>query len=54
MILSILLAISVFAQCTPVQSIWDPRIPKEGCALDLTTVATIMCGMITLLSTLQD
>ncbi|KAM3086981.1 hypothetical protein ACMFMG_001091 [Clarireedia jacksonii] len=41
--LSFLLAISVFAQCTPVQSIWDPRI--EGtCTLSLSIIAKIMCS----------
>ncbi|KAL4736681.1 hypothetical protein BDV11DRAFT_211037 [Aspergillus similis] len=44
MALSVLLAISVFAQCTPVQSIWDSRIPKDSCPLDLTTIATVMCA----------
>ncbi|ESZ91940.1 hypothetical protein SBOR_7685 [Sclerotinia borealis F-4128] len=41
--LSFLLAIAVFAQCTPVQSIWDTRI--EGtCTLSLTIIAKIMCS----------
>ncbi|KAJ5493721.1 hypothetical protein N7463_009808 [Penicillium fimorum] len=44
MVLSILLAITVFAQCTPVQSIWDSRVPSNGCSLDLALVATIMCA----------
>lgn len=44
MVLSILLAITVFAQCTPVQSIWDPRIPSESCPLSLTVMAKVMCG----------
>lgn len=44
MALSILLAITVFAQCTPVQSIWDTRIPKDSCPLSLTVIATVMCG----------
>lgn len=46
MTLSILLAITVFAQCTPVQSIWDSRVPSNGCSLNLTIMATIMCGML--------
>lgn len=42
MVLSLLLAIAVFLQCTPVQSIWDPRI--EGtCTLSLTIIAKVMC-----------
>ncbi|KAJ5382274.1 hypothetical protein N7517_000185 [Penicillium concentricum] len=44
MALSILLAITVFAQCTPVQSIWDSRVPSNGCSLNLTIMATIMCA----------
>ncbi|BCS25357.1 uncharacterized protein APUU_50068S [Aspergillus puulaauensis] len=44
MVLSILLAITVFAQCTPVQSIWDTRIPKDSCPLSLTVIATVMCA----------
>ncbi|KAG4033231.1 hypothetical protein MFRU_005g02440 [Monilinia fructicola] len=43
MVLSLLLAIAVFLQCTPVQSIWDPRI--EGtCTLSLTIIAKVMCS----------
>ncbi|KAL4907811.1 hypothetical protein BDW74DRAFT_189220 [Aspergillus multicolor] len=44
MALSLLLAISVFAQCTPVQSIWDSRVPQQSCPLDLTQIATVMCA----------
>ncbi|KAL4874554.1 hypothetical protein BJY04DRAFT_225864 [Aspergillus karnatakaensis] len=44
MFLSILLAIVVFAQCTPVQSIWDPRVPKEACPVSMPKVATVMCA----------
>lgn len=44
MVLSILLSITVFTQCTPVQSIWDTSVPKESCPLSLTVIATIMCG----------
>ncbi|KAJ5614974.1 hypothetical protein N7537_000088 [Penicillium hordei] len=44
MALSILLAITVFAQCTPVQSIWDSRVPSNGCSLNLTIMATVMCA----------
>lgn len=42
--LSILLAITVFAQCTPVRSIWDSRVKQDGCSLNLTIIATVMCG----------
>ncbi|KAI9640389.1 hypothetical protein NHQ30_011134 [Ciborinia camelliae] len=41
--LSILLAIAVFAQCTPVQSIWDSRI-KGTCTMSLTVIAKFMCS----------
>ncbi|KAL3421407.1 hypothetical protein PVAG01_07852 [Phlyctema vagabunda] len=41
--LSFLLAISVFAQCTPVQSIWDPRVDGV-CTIDLATIAKVMCS----------
>lgn len=44
MALSIFLCICLYIQCVPVESIWDPRVPKKYCILDLTTVATIMCG----------
>ncbi|KAF2237518.1 hypothetical protein EV356DRAFT_529846 [Viridothelium virens] len=44
MTLSIFLAISVYAQCQPVKSIWDPRIRKEVCPLNLTIIATVMCS----------
>ncbi|PLB42583.1 uncharacterized protein BDW47DRAFT_121684 [Aspergillus candidus] len=44
MILSIFLSITVFVQCTPVESIWDPRVPKKGCSLNLTVIATVMCA----------
>ncbi|KAJ5782941.1 hypothetical protein N7457_004715 [Penicillium paradoxum] len=44
MVLSILLAITVFAQCTPVYSIWDPRVPPESCPLNLALTATVMCA----------
>lgn len=50
MVLSIILAVTVFAQCTPVESIWDPRIPSKGCSLNLAVMATIMCGMLSSLS----
>ena len=46
MFLSIFLAIAVFAQCTPTESIWDPRVKAaEGqvCHMNLALVAEIMC-----------
>ncbi|CAI7599697.1 unnamed protein product [Penicillium glandicola] len=44
MSLSILLAVAVFAQCTPVQSIWDSQVPSNGCSLNLAVIATVMCA----------
>ncbi|KAI0007130.1 hypothetical protein F4779DRAFT_643457 [Xylariaceae sp. FL0662B] len=41
---SILLAISCFAQCTPVESLWDTRVEGKVCPLDLTLIAFIMCS----------
>ncbi|KAI2464229.1 hypothetical protein F4781DRAFT_425700 [Annulohypoxylon bovei var. microspora] len=41
---SLLLAISCFAQCTPVEALWDTRIKIESCSLNLTTIAFIMCS----------
>ena len=43
MFLSILLAIACFAQCTPVQSLWDPNVPVVSCPINLTEVAFVMC-----------
>ncbi|KAF7959487.1 hypothetical protein EAE96_001103 [Botrytis aclada] len=43
LVLSFLLAIAVFAQCTPVQSIWDPTV-KGTCTLSLTVIAKVMCS----------
>lgn len=46
MALSVLLVIAVFAQCTPIQSIWDPRLAtKRVCHLNLTLLVKIDCGM---------
>ncbi|KAJ3464687.1 hypothetical protein MRS44_009473 [Fusarium solani] len=45
MILSIFLSIAVFAQCTPVESIWNPLlIDQKVCYLSLTVVAFIDCA----------
>ncbi|TVY55497.1 Satratoxin biosynthesis SC1 cluster protein 4 [Lachnellula cervina] len=47
MIFSILVAIAVFAQCTPTRSIWDPRVKAaEGqvCHMNLALVAEILCS----------
>lgn len=45
MILSIFLSVAVFAQCTPVESIWNPLlIDQKVCYLSLTVVAFIDCG----------
>ncbi|KAJ5887854.1 hypothetical protein N7495_007895 [Penicillium taxi] len=43
MFLSIFLSITVFAQCTPTRSIWDPRVQSNGCVLNLTNIATVLC-----------
>ncbi|KAJ5106125.1 hypothetical protein N7456_002800 [Penicillium angulare] len=44
MFLSILLAISVFAQCTPAKSIWDGRVKATSCPINMPKVATVMCA----------
>ncbi|CAM1510801.1 Fc.00g083140.m01.CDS01 [Cosmosporella sp. VM-42] len=45
LILSILLSVAVFVQCTPVQSIWDPLLADQKvCYLSLTAVAFIDCS----------
>lgn len=43
MSLSILLAVSCFAQCYPVQGLWDAQVPIEACPLNLTKIAFTMC-----------
>ncbi|KAF4120424.1 hypothetical protein GMORB2_3225 [Geosmithia morbida] len=45
MFISVFLSISLFAQCTPVESIWNPLLADEKvCSLDLTTVAFVDCA----------
>ncbi|KAH8649225.1 hypothetical protein BX600DRAFT_529756 [Xylariales sp. PMI_506] len=44
MFLSVLLAITCFTQCYPVQSLWDANIESIACPLDLTYVAYVMCS----------
>ncbi|KAL4953577.1 hypothetical protein BDW69DRAFT_184368 [Aspergillus filifer] len=44
MALSILLAVVVFAQCTPIASIWDSRVKSHGCPISMPKVATVMCA----------
>ncbi|KAJ4310435.1 hypothetical protein N0V84_010967 [Fusarium piperis] len=45
MVLSIFLSIAVFAQCTPVESIWNPLlIDQKVCYISLTVVAFIDCA----------
>ncbi|KAM0433446.1 hypothetical protein ACHAPT_004326 [Fusarium lateritium] len=45
MILSIFLSVAVFAQCTPVESIWNPLLADQKvCYLSLTVVAFIDCA----------
>ncbi|KAI6085228.1 hypothetical protein F4821DRAFT_241433 [Hypoxylon rubiginosum] len=41
---SLLLAISCFAQCAPVEAIWDARITNKTCPINLTNMAFIMCS----------
>lgn len=43
MFLSVLLAITCFAQCTPVESLWNPNVAIVACPLNLTNVAFVMC-----------
>lgn len=44
MFLSILLAVACFAQCTPVESLWNPAVPVVACPLNLTNIAFVMCS----------
>ncbi|KAF7530864.1 hypothetical protein G7054_g9454 [Neopestalotiopsis clavispora] len=44
MALSILLAVSCFAQCYPVQSLWDADVTIEACPINLTKIAFVMCS----------
>ncbi|ROV99459.1 hypothetical protein VMCG_06365 [Cytospora schulzeri] len=44
MFLSILLAVACFAQCTPVESLWNPKVPVLACPINLTNVAFVMCS----------
>ncbi|KAM0545806.1 hypothetical protein ACHAPJ_011132 [Fusarium lateritium] len=45
MVLSIFLTIAIFAQCTPVESIWNPLLADQKvCYLSLTVVAFIDCA----------
>ncbi|ETS75573.1 hypothetical protein PFICI_12517 [Pestalotiopsis fici W106-1] len=44
MFLSIFLAISVFAQCYPTQSLWDANVKSQGCSINLTILAFVMCS----------
>ncbi|KAI1767874.1 hypothetical protein GGR53DRAFT_525483 [Hypoxylon sp. FL1150] len=41
---SLLLAISCFAQCAPVEAIWDARIENKTCPINLTDIAFVMCS----------
>ncbi|KAI0896169.1 hypothetical protein F4806DRAFT_496289 [Annulohypoxylon nitens] len=41
---SLLLSISCFAQCTPVEALWDARVQIESCPLNLTHIAFVMCS----------
>lgn len=43
MFLSVLLAITCFTQCTPVESLWNPAVPMVACPINLTNVAFVMC-----------
>ena len=42
--LSVFMAISVFTQCTPTQSIWDVRVPMQKCPLNLATISYVFCS----------
>ncbi|KAI0128641.1 hypothetical protein BJ170DRAFT_693472 [Xylariales sp. AK1849] len=44
MFLSVFLAVSCFAQCYPVQSLWDTDVKVQYCALNLTNIAFVMCS----------
>ncbi|TVY88101.1 hypothetical protein LAWI1_G005889 [Lachnellula willkommii] len=46
MFLSLLVAIAVFAQCTPTKSIWDPRVKAAGqvCHMNLALAAEVLCS----------
>ncbi|KAI3391087.1 hypothetical protein diail_7965 [Diaporthe ilicicola] len=42
--LALMLAISVFAQCTPTQALWDHTIAIQSCPINLTNVAYVTCS----------
>ncbi|KAH6999436.1 hypothetical protein EDB80DRAFT_650261 [Ilyonectria destructans] len=45
MVLSAILAISIFAQCTPAESIWNPLLAdQKKCYINMTVVAFIDCS----------
>lgn len=41
------MAITVYAQCYPVQSLWDTDVAVEACPISLTEIATVACGKFT-------
>ncbi|OTB02628.1 hypothetical protein M426DRAFT_322547 [Hypoxylon sp. CI-4A] len=45
MFFSTLETVCVFTQCFPVESLWDTRVAKETCPMNLTTVAFIFCSL---------
>lgn len=53
MLLSLILSSAVFAQCSPVESIWNPLLAdKKVCHINLTILAFVDCCKWALLITL--
>ncbi|KAG6365590.1 hypothetical protein INS49_007201 [Diaporthe citri] len=42
--LALMLGISVFAQCTPTQALWDHTVAIQSCPISLTNVAYVTCS----------
>lgn len=42
--LALMLGITVFAQCTPTQALWDHSIAIEACPISLTNLAYVTCS----------
>lgn len=52
-VLGIFLGCTIFTQATPVQSIWDSRVPKQHVYLSLTVVAEVFCSKFSRSSKIQ-
>lgn len=45
LLLGVLGCIAVMAQCTPIESLWDSKVPQESCSIDLVTLSYAICSM---------